>query len=374
VIKATRTAMTCWACGPLLGWAGAQWLGVTGARRALRCAPCPGGRAFVDVRIGPGSRRGSSSTGLRPWFGSLGHRTAEAVRRPQPAGHEPRGSLEIDTGMARQGVRVVQPNISPDGELASMLLSSHAGSCLWLEGVMTHFWPRRCCPLPFPTPIGEPRGGVELNPGAPACAALVHAGSSSTSSPAPTAQILSRWRPRAGARLCFAPVWRSMVTSIVSPWNGSPGVARGRFEPVLGWEDPGDLVAHLANGRKRRLTATPSSPTRETRLALLPAAMRRVQPFAFQPRARAHRGQQAPNCRPRLDGPDHGDVTGIPAAAVGDEAVLRGTRRPLSFPWDLGSLAGTIPWEWLCAISPRVPRLIFPRSVPGEGERRLSAH
>jgi alanine racemase len=26
--------------------------------------------------------------------------------------------------------------------------------------------------------------------------------------------------------------------------------------------------------------------------------------------------------------------------------------------WDLADLAGTIPWEVLCAISPRVPRLL----------------
>ena len=55
------------------------------------------------------------------------------------------------------------------------------------------------------------------------------------------------------------------------------------------------------------------------------------------------------------------DVTGIPAAAIGDEAVLLGSQDGLSVTaWDLADLTGTIPWEVLCAISPRVPRLIVP--------------
>jgi alanine racemase len=53
------------------------------------------------------------------------------------------------------------------------------------------------------------------------------------------------------------------------------------------------------------------------------------------------------------------DVTGIPAAAIGDEVVLLGSQDGHSVSaWDLADLAGTIPWEVLCAISPRVPRLI----------------
>jgi alanine racemase len=73
------------------------------------------------------------------------------------------------------------------------------------------------------------------------------------------------------------------------------------------------------------------------------------------------RGQQAPIAgRVSMD-QTMVDVTGIPAAAIGDEVVLLGSQGGHSVSaWDLADFAGTIPWEVLCAISPRVPRLIVP--------------
>ena len=53
------------------------------------------------------------------------------------------------------------------------------------------------------------------------------------------------------------------------------------------------------------------------------------------------------------------DVTEIPGVAIGDEVVLLGSQGRHSITaWDLADLAETIPWEVLCAISPRVPRRI----------------
>jgi len=53
------------------------------------------------------------------------------------------------------------------------------------------------------------------------------------------------------------------------------------------------------------------------------------------------------------------DVTGIPGVAIGDEVVLLGSQGAHSIDaWDLADLTGTIPWEVLCAISARVPRLL----------------
>ena len=55
------------------------------------------------------------------------------------------------------------------------------------------------------------------------------------------------------------------------------------------------------------------------------------------------------------------DVTGIPAVAIGDEVVLLGKQGGHALTaWDLADLTGTIPWEVLCAIGGRVPRLIVP--------------
>jgi alanine racemase len=53
------------------------------------------------------------------------------------------------------------------------------------------------------------------------------------------------------------------------------------------------------------------------------------------------------------------DVTDISQAAIGDEAVLLGNQGDQAITaWDLADLTSTIPWEVLCAIGPRVPRLV----------------
>jgi alanine racemase len=55
------------------------------------------------------------------------------------------------------------------------------------------------------------------------------------------------------------------------------------------------------------------------------------------------------------------DATAVPGAEVGDEVVLIGEQgsRELT-AWDIARQAGTIPYEVLCAISKRVPRLYKP--------------
>jgi alanine racemase len=53
------------------------------------------------------------------------------------------------------------------------------------------------------------------------------------------------------------------------------------------------------------------------------------------------------------------DVSAIPSAGIGDEVVLLGSqgRRSVS-AWDIADLTGGIPWEVLCAIGPRVRRVL----------------
>jgi alanine racemase len=53
------------------------------------------------------------------------------------------------------------------------------------------------------------------------------------------------------------------------------------------------------------------------------------------------------------------DVTEVPGVAVDDEAVLLGSQGDEAITaWDLADLTSSIPWEVLCAIGPRVPRLL----------------
>jgi alanine racemase len=53
------------------------------------------------------------------------------------------------------------------------------------------------------------------------------------------------------------------------------------------------------------------------------------------------------------------DVTEIPGVGIGDDVVLLGSQGENSIDaWDLADLAETVPWEVLCAISSRVPRVL----------------
>jgi alanine racemase len=52
------------------------------------------------------------------------------------------------------------------------------------------------------------------------------------------------------------------------------------------------------------------------------------------------------------------DVTGVPSAELGDEVILIGESADKKITaWDHANLAGTIPYETLCGITKRVPRL-----------------
>jgi alanine racemase len=55
------------------------------------------------------------------------------------------------------------------------------------------------------------------------------------------------------------------------------------------------------------------------------------------------------------------DVTEIPDAAVGDDVVLIGSRGSLRVDAaEVADLCGTVPYEILCGISKRVPRVHLP--------------
>jgi len=100
----------------------------------------------------------------------------------------------------------------------------------------------------------------------------------------------------------------------------------------------------------------------ETRLALLPAGYADGLNRLLSNRGHVLiRGQEAPIAgRVSMD-QTMVDVTGIPGVAIGDEVVLLGSQGAESIDaWDLADLTETIPWEVLCAISARVPRVMAP--------------
>ena len=139
-------------------------------------------------------------------------------------------------------------------------------------------------------------------------------------------------------------------------WDGEPG-----FDPVLTWKTQVTSLRTLHAGESAGYGSTFVC-TRETRLALLPVGYADGLNRLLSNRGHVLiRGQQAPIAgRVSMD-QTVVDVTDIPAAAIGDEVVLLGSQGGQTLDaWDLADLAGTIPWEVLCAISARVPRLLVP--------------
>jgi alanine racemase len=362
VVKANAYGHDVLKCAPLLAATGARWLGVTCAEEgaAVRAA-CPESRILLMSGVFAGEAELVIDQGLtpvvwEPWHLDLLEAAGAARRMPAAslAVH-----LEIDTGMSRQGVRIVGSHVSP--EAASLLLRFHSDSCLRLEGVMTHF----CAPEAFSSTQPNPQVaslGVGLGYilGRGLRPQWLHAGNSSTVVAGPDRQALIEMASRAGARLMLRTGlalygYLDRFTRDGSSWDAE----EAGFAPVLAWKTQVTSLRTLQAGATAGYGHTFAA-NRETRLALLPVGYADGLNRLLSNRGHVLiRGQKAPIAgRVSMD-QTVVDVTGIPGVAIGEEAVLLGTQEEHSVTaWDLADLAGTIPWEVLCAISARVPRLL----------------
>ena len=361
VVKANAYGHDVLACAPLLAAAGAQWLGVTSAEEgaAVR-AVCPQPRILLLSGIFRGEADTVIEQGLtpvvwEPWHLDLLEEAAAARSMPplSLAVH-----LEIDTGMSRQGVRVIGSQVSP--EAASLLARFHPGSCLRLEGVMTHFSAPESISTIRPNPqLAGLETALELIRGRGLRPQWLHAGNSSSLVAGPDRQTLMKMASQAGARLMLRPGlalygYVDRITQDGLSWDGEPG-----FAPVLTWKTEVTSLRTLSAGETAGYGNTFAA-ARDTRLALLPVGY--ADGFNRLLSNRGHvliRGHEAPIAgRVSMD-QTVVDVTAIPAAAIGDEVVLLGSQgRHAVSAWDLADLTDSIPWEVLCAIGPRVPRVL----------------
>ena len=353
VVKANAYGHDVLQCAPLLANAGASWLGVTSAEEgaAVRSV-CPEPRILLMSGIFAGEAEMIIDQGLTPvvWESwQIDLLESAASQRGMAAGSLA-VHLEIDTGMARQGVR--------DDTLLGRF---HAGSCLRLEGVMTHF----CAPENFSSTQPNPQVATM----AQALSSLLarglrpqwlHAGNSSTLVAGEDRQTLLGMASAAGMRLMVRPGlalygYLDRFTRDGVGWSSpEQGIA-----PVLSWKTRVTSLRTLQFGETAGYGRTFTA-KRETRLALLPVGYADGWNRLLSNRGRVLiRGQEAPVAgRVSMD-QTIVDVTGIPQAAIGDEAVLLGSQAGRSVDaWDLADLCGTIPWEVLCAISHRVPRIL----------------
>jgi len=355
VVKADAYGHDVLACAPLLAAAGAKWLGVTSTDEgcAVR-AICPQPRILLMSGIFQGDAETVVDWGLtavvwEPWHLDLLEQVGVARgMAPGSIGVH----LEIDTGMSRQGVGV--------GELTSLLARFPSESCLRLEGVMAHFSSPETISTIRPNPqLASFQAALALIAAHGLRPQWVHAGNSSTMVAGPDRRALSRMAAQAGARLMLRPGlalygYVDRITQDGLSWDGEPG-----FVPVLTWKTLVTSVRSLRAGDTAGYGNTFVA-AGDTRLALLPVGY--ADGFNRLLSNRGYvliRGQEAPIAgRISMDQATV-DVTAIPGAAIGDEVVLLGSQGSETLDaWDLADLCGTVPWEVLCAIGPRVPRVL----------------
>jgi alanine racemase len=347
VVKANAYGHDALVCAPLLAGAGTPWLGVTSTTEGIAVrSVCPQTRILLMSGIFQGE-----AVVWEAWHLDLLEQAAAAQGMP-PASLAVH--LEVDTGMSRQGVQV--------GQIAALLDRFHAGSSLRLESLMTHFASPEVISTVRPNPqLVRLEKAVQLVRDHGLRPEWLHAGNSSTVLAGPDRTTLKAIASRAGARLMLRPglALYGYVDRITQ--DGLSWPREEDFAPVLSWKTQVTSLRTLQAGDSVGYDATFTA-ARETRVALLPVGYADGLSRLLSNRGWVLiRGKEAPLVgRVSMD-QTVVDVSDIPEVAVGDEAVLLGRQGDRSLDaWDLADLTGTVPWEVLCAIGPRVPRLLVP--------------
>jgi alanine racemase len=229
-----------------------------------------------------------------------------------------------------------------------------------LEGVMTHFSEPEIMSSVRPNPqLASLGNALRLMVDGGVRPQWLHAGNSSTIVAGPDRELLRKMASRMGARLMLRPGLALYGYLDRLTLDGLSSEGDDGFAPVLAWKTRVTSLRTIRTGEAVGYGRTFVA-GRETRVALLPVGY--ADGYNRLLSNRGHvlvRGQQAPIAgRVSMD-QTVVDVTGIPGVSIGDEVVLLGSQGEHSIDaWDVADLIETVPWEVLCAISSRVPRVI----------------
>jgi alanine racemase len=346
VVKANAYGHGARLCSEALAAGGAKWLGVTSVEEGVAVrAVCPHAEILAMGGLWPGEAMIALAHRLTPVVWEAVH-LEEAARAGRPLSVH----LEVDTGMSRQGVRLA--------ELPVLLDKLRALPSLRLDGVLTHFH----SPEMLDSSANQEQFAQFVTAMDTICARglrprWIHAGNS--------ASLLD---PGAGALVNLAAKYST--TAMLRPGlalygyaprftGGAKPATADELKPVLAWKsritslrsiEPGETAGYCATFRAKR----------RTRLALLPVGYADGLNRLLSNRGAALvRGQRAPIAgRVSMD-LTIVDVTDISGAEIGDEAVLIGEQGAEAITaYDHADVAGTIPYEVLCNISARVPRVM----------------
>jgi alanine racemase len=369
VVKADAYGHGLSLCAPIVANAGALWLGVTSVEEGVQArALCDDIGKTPRILIMGGIWRGEAEAlfehRLTPVIWEDYHLDLIEAAAHKFSEQSIGVHLEIDTGMSRQGIQApVTVTNSDTAQLATMLLRFHAASPLRLEGVMTHFSaPEDAESNATRDQLGRLESALSKVIASGLSPRWLHAGNSATLIRGGTAITrLQSLADSLGAKLMLRPGLSlyGYVPRFSPRGTALEHEAASACKPVLSWKTRVISLRTIAAGESVGYNSTFRA-GRATRLALLPVGYgdglnRRLS-------NRGHmliRGVQVPIVGRISMDQTMIDVTDVSGVEIGDEVVILGQQGEIGISaYDYADLAETIPWEVLCDIGVRVPRVL----------------
>lgn len=361
VVKANAYGHGIVECAPAMVEAGAHWIGVTCVDEGVRIrAVCPDVRILVMSGVWHGEADAAIEHRLTPVVWESFHlellKQALADRGVQrfPV------HLEIDTGMSRQGVR----KSGDQPELEASLRRFLGEPAVQIEGLMTHFSdPEDVSGEVTRKQIEQFERACRWVVSQGVCPAWIHAGNSATLLGALDIPAMQQMVTGTRAGLLLRPGlalfgYAPRITQCGEIVRSSQG-GQSKLRPVLAWKTRVTSLRAIQSGETAGYNRTFRA-SRRTRLALLPVGYADgVNRMLSNCGSVLVRGQRAAIAgRVSMDQTII-DVTDIAGVEIGDEVVLIGNQGGDRIDaYEIADLIGTIPYEVLCAISSRVPRVV----------------
>jgi alanine racemase len=187
----------------------------------------------------------------------------------------------------------------------------------------------------------------------------IHAGNSATLLAQHSTQALSALAKKFGARLMLRPGLSLYGCAVRFTPDSANTTLQNELHPVLSWKTRVVSLRSIAAGETAGYNMTFRA-ERKTRLALIPVGYADGLNRLLSNCGRALIGGQRVRIAGRVSMDQTIlDITDIPNVGIGDEVVLigeQGGERIIAY--ELADATGTIPYETLCAIGARVPRIL----------------
>jgi alanine racemase len=346
VIKANGYGHDAALIAPVLAAAGVTWLGVGDAEEGARVRRALGGRAarlLVMCGMEPDDAAEMVEHELTPVVWTAAHLRALEDAAAH-AGVTAAVHLEIDSGMARQGV-------TPGAELRAFVGALRAAKHIEVEGLMSHLSSSEVAGSAVTARPRERFGeAIEQVVAAGVRPGLLHLANSSALDEGSTTEWMQETAAAMGARVLVRPGIAMYGYCVAREGESRAGELAARVRPVLMWKTRVIGTRSIAAGETVGYGATFVA-ERAMRLALLPVGyadgLRREASSGIGDGWVMITGERAPVVGRVSMNLTVVDVTAMADVGVGAEATLLGEGVSAE---DHARWWGTIPYEILCGI------------------------